>query len=623
MHSKTEVSFLKIKSWVVLYYSISVLLALFLPLHIVLFFITAISLRVYFDKINKPLPARWGLNIVGFLCFLFVFLVNKKLLGAEPSSQLLLMLTGLKIFEMRDDKDIAFTASLGFAVLCLPLLYTLDLYIFVLVFLGFMLQVLGLCQIYLSYNFSKILKIFAISLPVTIILFIFFPRLTPKYQNLIETSGRAYSGFSDNLSPGSISSIEEVDKIVFQLTTELDSQNFYFVGERLAESHGLTWTKSNQASADLLEGSNEIPFSMNYYGSQDRFLFTPRSAFEVKLDHNSISLRQKTNSLYGLNSDTKENFFLTGKIWQNYTLKPTNKNLETYLQYKDIDNSNINNIIGSVKRKKNSDTAKAILEYFKNNNFQYDKNPGRMKTLEEFLTLRKKGFCEHYAAATAQILRWSNIPSRVVIGYSGGEYNPVGKFWSIKLKHAHAWVEYLDENNNWSTIDPVSFTNLSPVQISAAEIQKQKDNNSFSLNNLILNVRYYSDYINFIWFQWIIDFNQVQADLNLKVIFKNISIGILALTMLFFVFSFLRARFKYKTDDELLTEKFLALRTIALKSSVSYNFKSTPSSFLEELEAQSPTNEDISRFKQLYTKVKYQEQKLTEAERKFLTRLNT
>jgi hypothetical protein len=623
MPSSTSVSFLKIKSWVFLYYSISTLLALFLPFHIVLFFLTSISLRVYFDKKSKPLPARWILNIIGFLCFLFIFVINKKLFGAEPSSQLLLMLTGLKIFEMRDDKDVAFTASLGFAVLCLPLLYTLDLYIFILVFLGFVLQVLGLCQIYLSYHFTKILKIFAISLPVTIILFIFFPRLTPKYQNLVETSGRAYSGFSDNLSPGSISSIEELDKIVFQLTTDIDSQNFYFVGERLENSSGLTWTKSNQSPADLLEGHGEASFLMNYYGSQERFLFTPMSTFEVKLDQKSVQLRQKTNSLYELTSDTKENFSLRGKSWQSYTLKPTSQNLDVYLQPLDIKTKDVEDMISLLKRKKRHDTVKAVLEYFKNNNFQYDKNPGRIKSLEEFLTLRKKGFCEHYAAATAQILRWSNIPSRVVIGYSGGEYNPIGKFWSIKLKHAHAWVEYLDDDNNWTLIDPVSFTNLSPVQISASEIQKQKENSTFKLKNLILNVRYYVDYINFIWFQWIIDFNQIQSDLNLKALFKNLFIGCITVVMLFFVFSFLRKKFKYKNDDELLTEKFLALRESAASIDAKTDLNSAPLHFIKELESQFSKSEDINHFKELYVKVKYQEKKLTKQERKFLLNIKS
>ena len=52
-----------------------------------------------------------------------------------------------------------------------------------------------------------------------------------------------------------------------------------------------------------------------------------------------------------------------------------------------------------------------------------------------------KGFCEHYAAAFATLMRIAGIPSRVVLGYHGGEFNQLGKYVIVHQSDAHAWCE--------------------------------------------------------------------------------------------------------------------------------------------------------------------------------------
>lgn len=43
------------------------------------------------------------------------------------------------------------------------------------------------------------------------------------------------------------------------------------------------------------------------------------------------------------------------------------------------------------------------------------------------------------------MLRSQGVPSRLVVGYLGGDFNVVGRYYQVREKHAHVWVEaYLE-----------------------------------------------------------------------------------------------------------------------------------------------------------------------------------
>lgn len=73
---------------------------------------------------------------------------------------------------------------------------------------------------------------------------------------------------------------------------------------------------------------------------------------------------------------------------------------------------------------------------YKNVRFDRTLNP-----IEDFVRNHKTGHCEYYAAALALMLRTVDIPSRLVIGYKGGDFNAMGNYYEVKEKHAHVWVE--------------------------------------------------------------------------------------------------------------------------------------------------------------------------------------
>jgi len=104
------------------------------------------------------------------------------------------------------------------------------------------------------------------------------------------------------------------------------------------------------------------------------------------------------------------------------------------------------------------DPAQAVahtLDWFRRRNFIYTLDPGAMglHATETFLFERRQGFCEHYASAFCLLMRLIGVPSRVVVGYLGGEVNPIGGFIDVRNSNAHAWSEVWIRGEGWRRVD--------------------------------------------------------------------------------------------------------------------------------------------------------------------------
>ncbi len=80
--------------------------------------------------------------------------------------------------------------------------------------------------------------------------------------------------------------------------------------------------------------------------------------------------------------------------------------------------------------------------------------------LRQFLTTDRQGHCEYFAASMALLARTLDIPARVVGGYRVREWNPIGKYYIVREKNAHAWVEAWTEAKGWKTYDPTPASEL-------------------------------------------------------------------------------------------------------------------------------------------------------------------
>jgi transglutaminase-like putative cysteine protease len=78
--------------------------------------------------------------------------------------------------------------------------------------------------------------------------------------------------------------------------------------------------------------------------------------------------------------------------------------------------------------------------------------PGKLSALDAFLFRDHAGYCQHFAGATALLLRMGGVPARVVAGFAPGSRS--GQDHIIRDFDAHSWVEAYFPHYGWVTFDP-------------------------------------------------------------------------------------------------------------------------------------------------------------------------
>ena len=78
--------------------------------------------------------------------------------------------------------------------------------------------------------------------------------------------------------------------------------------------------------------------------------------------------------------------------------------------------------------------------------------PGDQDFVLYFLEESHRGYCVHFASATALLLRAQGIPARYVTGYSVD--GSIGQRNTVTADQSHAWVEYFQEDIGWRVLDP-------------------------------------------------------------------------------------------------------------------------------------------------------------------------
>ncbi|MEZ4872720.1 MAG: transglutaminase domain-containing protein [Bdellovibrionales bacterium] len=75
------------------------------------------------------------------------------------------------------------------------------------------------------------------------------------------------------------------------------------------------------------------------------------------------------------------------------------------------------------------------------------------------------GFCEHFAASFAYLMRVAGVPSRVVMGLQGGKPNELlPDYISVTEADAHSWTEIWDEQKKvWVRMDPTEV--VAPLRL--------------------------------------------------------------------------------------------------------------------------------------------------------------
>jgi transglutaminase-like putative cysteine protease len=112
-----------------------------------------------------------------------------------------------------------------------------------------------------------------------------------------------------------------------------------------------------------------------------------------------------------------------------------------------------------------------VLAHFNEEEFVYTTEPPALGSnpVDRFLFDTRRGFCEHYASAFTVLMRVAGIPARVVLGYQGGELNPMGDYMIVRQSDAHAWSEVWLEGRGWLRVDPTAAVAPERIELGRAD----------------------------------------------------------------------------------------------------------------------------------------------------------
>ncbi|MFW2405144.1 MAG: DUF4129 domain-containing transglutaminase family protein, partial [Gammaproteobacteria bacterium] len=155
------------------------------------------------------------------------------------------------------------------------------------------------------------------------------------------------------------------------------------------------------------------------------------------------------------------------------------------------------------------DFVDRVMSMFREQEFYYTLTPPSLgeHTVDEFLFETRSGFCGHYASAFTLLARAAGIPARIVTGYQGAEFNPLGNYWIVRHADAHAWTEvWID--GNWVRFDPTAA--VAPWRIErgyddALELGPS-DGGALGSSSFVNRLVMSWDAINAGWNRWVLSF---------------------------------------------------------------------------------------------------------------------
>lgn len=398
-------------------------------------------------------------------------------LGRDPGTSFLIILLGLKILESRSNRDYRIVLVLGYFVVITNFLYQSSfLLVGFLAVVTFMLTwfLTQLGHVDQSFQFKRnskiVLKLTIQAIPFALILFFLFPRFAGSLWLLQTSSNDGLTGMSDTLTMGAIANLVESREVAFTATFSDSnvppSASRYWRGGVLWDTNGREWVKGDliwRYQTDITPLGNVYNYEVEMQPTKKNWLFSldipieqvngAVFSAEAYLYKNDITKTPKTYKI--VSSDRYINKTITDRQLERGIALPHDtvtirmKNLITALN----PNHEVTNKIDSAL------FATKILEYFNKNLFVYSLQPPLLLSnnpVDEFLFSSQKGFCEHYAASFVTLMRGAGIPARIVIGYLGGEHNPVTDQIVVRQSDAHAWAEFWDENSGWIRVDPTA-----------------------------------------------------------------------------------------------------------------------------------------------------------------------
>jgi len=510
-------------------------LTLHLPLWLSILCLCLIGWRLLHDLGWVPLPGRYLRLTLILLALAGVLLSYYTLFGRTAGSAFLALLLCMKLMEMHTQRDRMVVIFLACFMVVIGFLFSQSIFIGIYMLFESMLITTALISINhqpASYQhrytvYQEYLRLASrmllLAAPLTLFLFVLFPRVPGPLWGMPEDVGGATTGLSEEMSPGRISQLSNNDAVAFRVkfNREIPVQSeLYWRGPVFWNFNGFDWNAPKaefllRLETEFAKHGPAIDYTVTLEPHQQRWLFAldlpatlpPKSRMSAELQILALQPVDKVTR-YELRSYTR------------YRIEPNaSPQLQRYLDLPANFAPRSQQLVHSWQQQLNTpqQLIQKALDYFRNEEFYYSRQPPLLfdDPVDEFLFQTRKGYCEHYASAFTVMMRQAGIPARVVTGYQGGEMNPLSDYMIVRQSDAHAWSEVWIEGLGWLRVDPTSV--IPPQRIeSAADLLRRQPQDSRQrqlielswLGQSVRQARYAWDAVNNRWNQWIVGFNE-------------------------------------------------------------------------------------------------------------------
>ncbi len=473
-------------------------------------------------------PGRWLLLPLTLAGMANVISAYETFVGQKGGTALLGTMLALKVLETRRLRDLRVGAILfGFLLVTqflfdqspLRVLYLALLLVLDVALLADLSARLGTGRQALFSALRIASRLSLQALPLALVLFVLFPRLSAPLWNLGPIEGKGRSGVSDWMEPGSVSELvidgQPAFRVRFDGPVPPETRR-YWRGPVIWHTDGRRWTgwpadAPRGRLQDLVAAEEKVSYQIDLEPGSKRWLFALDMPVDIPADARVLADFQvlsaepdEENRSYRMTSALSYN---TGELVLEQELAGTQlpENLSPRTRAL---------VAQWVEASGGPDEIVALaLRFFREQPFHYTLSPPKLgpNPVDEFLFETRRGFCEHYASSFALLMRIAGIPARIVLGYLGGEYNALGRYHIVRQSDAHAWVEVWLEGKGWIRVDPtaavapgrVERSDLLAGLASGAPVRFRLDDVD-SLRRWAHNLRLLGDAVAMGWRDWVV-----------------------------------------------------------------------------------------------------------------------
>ena len=447
---------------------------------IAVFFLAIVAWRGWVAWAAMHFPGRLVTTTLTIAAAIATYFTYSRIVGREAGVALLVVMSALKLLEMKTQREVTLSIYLGFFLVLTNFLFSqtipLGIYMLVCVWI-FIGTLVGFNRIGSSPTFTERMRpagaLLAQSLPLMVAFFILFPRAAGPLWALPTDTRSATSGLSDSMAPGNISNLIKSDAIAFRVQFEGDRPAYstlYWRGPVLTQFDGVTWSlspdRSRGSPSTYARALKPTRYTVTLEPHNKTWLFALDVPALVPPDSFLLhDLQLRTPEQRPVRD--RKRYEMTSYLDYRYGASTPRGPLREALRFDETRNPRTI-ALGRQWARESANTPEVLQKAFQyfNREFTYTLEPPPLNSrdpYDAFLFETKQGFCEHYAGSFALAMRAAGIPSRIVTGYQGGEVNPFNNELVVRQADAHAWVEIWVPDRGWLRVDPTAA--VSPLRI--------------------------------------------------------------------------------------------------------------------------------------------------------------